>query len=279
MSGYRLTTSRYGSPREAELVLIYVTEPHDRRSWIKDDAAEPPHRVEVLKLAASLKFLTGIYPYSVMTSVFSPVDDYGGPRFQPAKLTLGAQEWCGNWFLAVWPGPASLRALRLSYFASEGERTGTVETGAGAVYEDALLIQLRELDGPFAGGEDWEGPLVPALWEMRRGHADPGAVPVTIARGEAVRAGRPATRFTLRYGDVVRVLDVEVASPRRVLGWTTTRGGLEVERAELLATERLAYWELNAPGDEARRAALGLGTRGYAPPPGDPTSGDSLPGC
>ena len=104
MSSYGATVQRYGEPREGELVLIYVTEPHDRRRWIKDDDAEAPNRVEVLKLNLSLKFLTGIYPYSVMTSVFSPVDDWGMERFQPAKIGQSFQEWCGHHLHQLWPG-------------------------------------------------------------------------------------------------------------------------------------------------------------------------------
>jgi len=170
LSSYRMRTVHYGEPREGELVLIYVTEPHDRRTWIKDDDASERHRVEVLKLNASQKFLTGIYPYSVMTSVFSPVADWGGARFRPTKITMSSQEWCGNYHQQVWPGRGEVRSLNLSYFAGEGEQISEKETPEGALYEDALLIQLRELDGPFAEGGDWEGWLVPSLWDQRRGH-------------------------------------------------------------------------------------------------------------
>ena len=44
--------------------------------------------------------------------------------------------------------------------------------------------------------------------------------------------------------------------PRRVIGWETSTG----ETAEILQTERLAYWGLNQPGDERYRQSLGLGT-------------------
>jgi hypothetical protein len=42
LSGYRATVNRYGELRPAELVLIYVTEPMNRRTWIKDDDAPRP---------------------------------------------------------------------------------------------------------------------------------------------------------------------------------------------------------------------------------------------
>src|SRR5690242_4656374 len=104
LSGYAGRVSRYGELREAETVLIYVTEPHDRRTWIKSDDVAAPNRVSVLKLNQSVKFITGIYPYSILTSIFAPVDGYFGERFGPAKITMSAQEWCGHVFAGVWPG-------------------------------------------------------------------------------------------------------------------------------------------------------------------------------
>jgi hypothetical protein len=283
LSGYRLTLPRYRESREAELALIYVTEPHDRRSWIKDDDARGRDRVEVLKLNSNAFFLAGIYPYAVMTSVFSPVDRYRDEAFQPVRIVHSAQEWCGAYSHMVWPGPDRFRSLRLSYFAGEDERVADVPVDRGTLYEDALLIQLRELDGPFAGGEDWEGWLVPALWRVRAGHGDPGPVQARITRARAVRetadGSVPVTRFTVTAGEYRRVLDVEVDHPRRIMGWTASDG----EEAELLASERLPYWQLNRLGDESWREVLGLSSRGIIPPgpapvpggaPGRPPPGD-----
>lgn len=252
LSSYRIRTVRYGEPRDGELVLIYVTEPHDRRTWIKDDDATEPHRVEVLKLNASLKFMTGIYPYSVMTSVFSPVDDWGGARFRPVKISTSVQEWCGTTHQQLWPGPDGFRSLRLSYFAGEGERMDRAAVPDGTLYEDALLIQLRELDGPFAGGGDWEGRLVPSLWDVRRGHGRAEPVPATITREEPEEG--TGTRFTVRRGDAEMRIDVEGAYPHRILGWTTSAG----DTVELVETRRLAYWRLNDAGGVRFRTELGL---------------------
>jgi hypothetical protein len=250
-----VTLSRYGEPRPAQLSLIYVTEPHDRRSWIKDDQAEEPNRVEVLKLIRSMQFMTGIYPYFVMGSTFTPVDAWQEERFQPVRINLDVQEWCGSVTHRVFPGRDGVRSLRLSYFEDEGETRQEAALEEGTLYEDALLIQLRELDGPFYGGEDWEGQMVPELWSLRTGHAVIHAVPARITRTQDTRNGVFVTRFRLEAGDYWRTYDVERAEPRRVLGWETSTG----EIAEILQTERLSYWELNQPGDERYRESLGLG--------------------
>jgi len=248
LSGYAVTMTRYGAPREGRVVLIYVTEPMDRRNWIKDDAGDVPReeRVNVLKLNNVLKFQTGIYPYSVMTSVFAPVDGLAAERFAPAKIAMSAQEWCGHVYEKVIPAPESFASELRSYFHAEGDRDTTVKTPTGTLYEDALLIQLRELDGPFAGGKNWSGSIVPSLWSQRKSHAALGPLAATIKREDAARDGAPMTRFTLVYGSVVTTYDVEKAAPRRVLSWKTEGG----DEARLLKTARLPYWQLNGEGDE-----------------------------
>lgn len=258
MSGYRATVNRYGELRPAEVVLVYVTEPMSRRTWIKDDDARGDDRVGVLKLNASLKFQTGVYPYSVLTSVFAPVDRWRAEAFAPVKISLSVQEWCGHVFHAVWPGDDRFASQVMSYFASEGETREDVPTPAGALYEDALLIQLRELDGPFAQGAPWRGSIVPSLWNARRAHRPLRPVDATITRAEASLDGAPVTRFELRYGDVVRTFDVEREGDRRVLAWHGSDG----EDARLLRTARLPYWQLNHNGDERQRESFGLPAEG-----------------
>lgn len=250
LSGYRATVMRYGAAREAEIVLIYVTEPLDRTTLIKDDEAGA-RGIPVLKLNFSEKFQTGIYPYSLMTSVFAPVDGYLTTRFAPVKLTLSAQEWCGHVFHGVWTGESAYESQIISYFASEGERTESVETPPGTLYEDALFIQLRELDGPFASGADWSGSLVPRLWNARRAHVPLRPIAARIARTHLANS---IDRFTLGYGDVVRSFDVEQSGAKRIVAWTANDG----EHAEILRTARLPYWSLNGPGGETHREELGL---------------------
>jgi hypothetical protein len=262
LSGYRGTITRYGEPRAAEVSLIYVTEPHDRRSWIKDDDVAGSNRVEVLKLIRTAQFLTGIYPYSIMASVFAPVEPWLNERFQPVRINLDVQEWCGSVAHRVWPGPEHVRSLRLSYFAWEGETLTETPIPEGTLFEDALLIQLRELDGAFNGGEDWEGWLYPELWRLRTRGVPEEPVQARISRTSADHEGVAVTRFHLEAGDYWRRFDVEADFPRRVLAWETSTG----DSVELIDSERLAYWSLNAPGDESGREALGLSPSGLLPP-------------
>jgi hypothetical protein len=256
LSGYEITTSRYGKLHRGRTVLIYVTEPVDTRVWIKAERGPvpPEHRAEVLKLNHVLKFSTGIYPYSVLTSVFSPLDGQGRERFAPGKISLSAQEWCGHFFQQIHPKGDRYHSQMHSYFGGEGDAGETVTTAEGTLYEDALWIQLRELDGQFNGGKDWSGQLVPSLWSRRKAHVKLRPVPATITRSRATLDGTPVTRFVVKRSGLTRTFDVEQAYPHRILAWNASDG----EKARLLKTTRLAYWKLHNPGDESFLEQLGF---------------------
>ena len=74
ISRFSLKQSRYGEIHEGDAVLIYVTEDFRPDTQVKADF-QKPNNVSVLKLNATKKFNTGIYPYSVMQSTFFPVDN------------------------------------------------------------------------------------------------------------------------------------------------------------------------------------------------------------
>jgi hypothetical protein len=256
ISGYRITTNRYGELRDGTVALIYVKEPMDRRTWIKDDTGRIPaeERVRVLKLNNLLKFQTGIYPYTVMTSVFAPVDGMGRERFAPAKISVSAQEWCGHLYHQLHPKGDHTWSAGHSYFSSAGDKGERIAVPPWTLYEDALLVQLRELDGPFADGGDWSGSLVHALWQYRKSHEPIAPLDATIKRDEIVMDGVPVTRFTLQSDLLTRTIYVEKAFPRKILGWDTSDG----EKARLTGSERLTYWKLNNNMDEAILSRLGL---------------------
>lgn len=251
VAAYRGTAMRYGAPRDAEAVLIFVTEPLDRRTLVKDDDAPASERLDVLKLNFALRFQTGIYPYSVLTSVFAPTDVFDGERFSPAKISFGEQDWCGGTSATVWPDDDALVERSSSYFASEGDVSARADLPRGTLYEDALYIQLRELDGPFADGGDWEGSIVQSLWHARRDHHPIAAEHASITREDL----EDRTRFTLRAeGGYERTFDVARDDAHTLLAFRSTDG----DDFRLAGHERLAYWELHDPGEESYRAAIGL---------------------
>ena len=74
ITSYSIEQARYGQLREGTSVLIYVTEPFLPEIQVKADRSASSN-IPVLKLNRTKNYLTGIYPYSIMNSTFSPVYD------------------------------------------------------------------------------------------------------------------------------------------------------------------------------------------------------------
>ena len=87
ISSYTLNQSRYGAPRAGNAVLIYVTEDFLKEVQVKADVKSEASQI-VLKLNRTKNFLTGIYPYAIMTSVFSRL----GQSRPLVKTTTSMQE-------------------------------------------------------------------------------------------------------------------------------------------------------------------------------------------
>lgn len=268
LASYNLTTERYGEMRKGQGVLVFVYEEinADTRIKVESDKTPPAKQVPVLKLNNVLKFTTGIYDYSVMTSVFAGLA--GGPGvsrpFEPRKVSFTSQEWCGNVFHQIIPRKNGLESEIHSYFESEGDAKVTLPypaTASGAVYyEDEMPILVRELDGAFLKeGESRTLNIVPGLWERRKRHVPLGFTTAVLSKAgkDAVKIGKEnheTVKWTLVNGSITTTYHVEAAMPHRLLAWENTKG----EKGELLASVRKTYWEHNHNQDEPLREELKL---------------------
>ena len=182
LSSYEVIQPRYGELRQGYGVMIFVTESLHRQTFIKVDSPTPEaDRFYALKLNHILQFTTGIYDYSVMTSVFSQVAGEQHP-FELRRISFSAQEWCGQVFDEALFSDGQINGHISSYFASEGRGTYQLKQPEHFASEDHLLIRIRELQGPFmdsgrgAGGGGAAEPLAAsagASTPCGRGRADP----------------------------------------------------------------------------------------------------------
>ena len=95
LTSYEVEQDRYGELRKAEQVNIFVTEDFSKEMHVKLDAPQNAgaDRIPVLKLNWIRRFNTGIYDYSLMQSVFKPLDGSSA-----LKTTTTIQDWCGHVF-------------------------------------------------------------------------------------------------------------------------------------------------------------------------------------
>src|SRR5690606_22807219 len=115
----------------------FVTEDFSKRKQVKvDDPTEAgKDAMKVMKLNMTRDFVTGVYPYHTMLSVFTPVyDDLNSP-----KIVASVTEWCGQSFAQLNWKNNKYKANLFSYFESEGDQ----ELSISAMAEDELFNLIR----------------------------------------------------------------------------------------------------------------------------------------
>jgi hypothetical protein len=131
--------------------------------------------------------------------------------------------------------------------------------------EDALLAWARGFSAPLlAPGDSAVRPVLGSLRQARLLHQ-----PLVVSQARLRRAAAtdsvtvPAGSFDADVYTVAVTSGrswtfwVETGEPHRVLMWSCSNG----EQARLLGSDRLAYWNLNAPGGEQYLTRLGLTPR------------------
>ncbi len=117
ISSYQLRQERYGEMREGTVVNIFVTEDFLTEEQVK--AQEPSdNTISVMKLNQTKKFNTGIYPYSIMTSTFSPI----AQQAHAIKVSNSIQEWCGQVYMQL-NNRQGFDIQSHSYFEGEADQT------------------------------------------------------------------------------------------------------------------------------------------------------------
>jgi hypothetical protein len=261
MNGYSLTQPRYGEPRKGTAVYVFVTEDFSDSLRVKADPGKHPRGdvYPVLKLNAARDFQTGIYDYNVMTSTFLRV----ARGWPVAKVSFSSQEWCGHVWHQLVPRPGRLEGLFHSYFDGEADGTDALEMPADGVLEDALPVLVRGWNGALVEpGQSRTLPFLPSLLVSRLKHQPLAWTKATITRSAATKRLKvPAGAFDVTVYEVAveggRKLSfhVEAAPPYRLVRQT----GPDGEDLRLEGSTRLAYWQLNKPGDEKHLKPMGLG--------------------
>jgi hypothetical protein len=264
LTGYQLSQSRYGEMHEGEAVLVFVTEPFSASEQVKLDnpQAAGEDKVNVLKLNLTKKFLTGIYPYSLMSSVFTPVQVKDRPY--SLKVSTTSQEWCGHTYTQLnWEGP-DYRVSGYSYFESEGDTEQEVKPD---LLEDELWTRLRLDPGSIPTGEV---QMLPSTMYIRLLHQPFAPQRALISRGDTTLAGDEAAYLRVYYPDHERELIIyyEASFPHAIMGWdeaydaparTGTSGALKTT-ARRSGTLKSPYWQQHLNRHRNLRRELGLST-------------------
>jgi hypothetical protein len=253
LTRYALRQARYGDLHDGEAVLVFVTEDFLPKLQVKQEHGESPDAISVLKLNAYRRFYTGIYPYTLMTSSFTPTRP---PGSETLKVSSTIQEWCGQVYSQINRRKDGLRTLMHSHFQDDADQQTTMPN---ATLEDGIWAQIRiDPSGIRQGAQE----IIPALDYIRLRHKALRAYPAIVTRKPKARTDlvdHPLVALEIRYPALGRdlVIYYEPDFPYVIQAWEENVGP---QRTTAVRTHAIIddYWNHNAASDMAYRDALGL---------------------
>ncbi len=251
LSSYEFKINRYDEVRKGYAVMVFVTEDLSKSKHVKLDNPDKAgnDRVPVLKLNALSRFQTGIYDYSLMSSLFTPVDVVKMPH--SLKATTTVQDWCGQVFTQMdFLKNDKYKVSQYSYFETEGDKVFDTE---GVLLEDEIFTRLRI--NPESLPE--KASIIPNLTFTRLRHKPVVASNATIIFKDIADSLRLCT---VEYPDLKRRLEVtfEANFPHKIMGFVEYNDSKEMSRATHIKTMMSDYWAKHDNQSAYLREMLGL---------------------
>ena len=258
ISRYTLDQVQYGAQNPGEAVLIFVTEDFRTDTQVKLESDAKDKATSVLKLNSIRRFVTGVYDYSIYSSVFTPINT---KQYEHSlKVSMSSQDWCGQVYNQLNLSGNKYDVLVRSYF----EKNATEDFKIEATWlEDELWTRLRMDPQALPKGET---TVIPAAYAARIAgqKLEPQKATGTFSgyAGQAFR-GKNLQQYALNYPNAKRELRIvfEKAFPHAIVGWEETypsRGKALTTRATRTQQIRSDYWSHNAPADTTLRKQLGV---------------------
>lgn len=260
ISSYDLQQAQYGKLNQGEAVMVFVSEDFRLDKQVKLESDSKQNATPVLKLNFIKKFITGIYDYSMYTSVFTPIQTNTFPA--TLKVTNTNQEWCGQSFMQLNYHQNGYQVLGKSYFEEEVSEECHIDY---AMLEDELWTKIILL--PLEQLPKGNVLLVPSMTSLRLRHkkvqAEMAKIKLEPYKGDSTFKGKELMDYQIKFPESQRDLRIifEKGFPHQIVGWEDTyevRKKKLTSRAVLKATIQNAYWEKNTPADTTYRKLLKL---------------------
>ena len=234
LNSYDLEFYRYGEKRNGSAMLIFVTEDFLRDQQVKA-SSKSKNSISVMKLNATKKFNTGIYPYSIMQSSFLPL----AKKDPLIKASSRIQEWCGQVYAQL-NYRTNFEIQTHSYFENESDTRYELNP---TLTENELWIQLRIDPKQVDTGSV---QVVPDLSFLQLNHKDFKSYSADLKQTE--------DEFILTqliYENLGRVLKIYQSKsfPFSIEKWeeiAITSGDTLISKATKRKTLRTKYWQKNS---------------------------------
>ncbi len=247
ITSYKLEQYRYGEKRIGNAALIFVTEPFNSEKNVKSDNGIGDNVESVLKLNQVRKFKTGIYPYSLMTSSFTPVSKTGyGQSF---KVTSSMQEWCGQIFNQLVKKGNQYDVNSYSYFESEGDERFQIKN---TLLEDEIMSLIRINPEIIKEGNI---KIIPATHYMQLMHVEMKSYDAVISLKNTNENDLETIQYTISYPELKRVLTISVSKefPFTIEKWTEEYPSYNGQLMKTTAVKHermmIDYWNKNKKSD------------------------------
>jgi len=233
--------------RDGVAVLIFVTEDFLPQEQVKATKSST-NTIPVLKLNATKKFLTGIYPYSIMQSSFYPLEG----NSHALKSVVSIQEWCGQMYVQL-NNQDNFEVESHSYFEGEADQKLNLSP---TNLENEIWMQLRiDPDLLPTGNLD----MIPSLEYLRLAHQE---IKSYSAMAEFYQ-DQELSVYKISYPELKRELKIYFhnAAPFLIEKWieqTQQNGEVQISTAKKMETIKIDYWNKNANKDLPLRERLKL---------------------
>lgn len=260
---FELQQNRYRDIHPGHAVLVFVSEDFLTDSQVKNDNYSNPNSTNILKLNRIDRFTTGIYDYSLMSSVFTPVKT--GDIAHTLKVTNSSQDWCGQTFSQMnYSKEKGAYNFQLrSYFENEGDQNESV---SGAFLEDELMNRIR-MGYEFLPQGEYH--VIPSMSFLRLRHKAVGnykaVLKVSDYQGDKVKTEKQAKVYTINYPSLDRTLQIifQTQAPHLIEGWIDTYpSAFDGQKRSTIAQRKNTvlepYWSLNSASQTNLRAEIGI---------------------
>lgn len=250
VTSYQLSQERYGELREGTTVTIFVTEDFLVKEQVKANT-NSKENLTVLKLNQTKNFNTGIYPYSIMSSTFSPVYESG----HALKISSSIQEWCGQMYMQL-NNKKDFEIESHSYFEGEADQKKSLsKTWLENELWNVIRINPEEL--PIG-----DLLMIPSFEYLQMRHKEIKA----HSAFATIKQGDDTTVYTVNYPELQRQLVFYFKNifPYEIEKWEEVNAAAKNDTVRLRTTAikmkrmNIDYWNKNKNEFKSLRDTLNL---------------------
>lgn len=250
ITSYSLMQEQYGEIRVGTAVNVFVTEDFLPEQQVKTKNVSEEN-ISVLKLNQTKNFNTGIYPYSIMSSTFSPISNTS----HALKVSSSAQEWCGQTYIQL-NNRKNFEIESHSYFEGEADQRLSLQK---TWLENELwnLIRINPEELPTG-----DLMIIPSFEYLRIRHKEIREYNAFAS----LKQGDSITIYTLNYNDLQRQLMLFFKStfPYEIEKWEEVNAATHNDTLRLRTTAtkikriQTDYWNQSRNEFAHFRDSLGL---------------------